>query len=343
MRLLLILALLAFTADGYRIALPGYHYRFPFDQGSHDDYQSEWWYYTGHLFSGSHEWGYELTFFRIALQPPSAQKQTSRWSASQIYLAHLALTDVNGHIFNHWEKLNRPGIDTAGADTGHLHVYNDGWTATDTPSGDMKLHADFLDLTLHSAAPAVVHGHDGISVKGPGTSNASHYYSYTHLQTTGSLSGEPVTGTSWMDHEFGSSQLSPHQAGWDWFALQLDRGTDIMLYQMRDDHGHSDRYSSGTLVQGNQITPLHAADVHIEPRGHWKSPHTGGNYPMGWTVTIPSHHMTFNVTPLLDDQELVSRTGAGPTYWEGTAKVDGSLGAGRAYVEMTGYAGKVSL
>lgn len=346
----------AWAAATFDIALPGYRYGFPRDHGSHDGYKTEWWYYTGHLFSDDgREWGYELTFFRFATVPLAEQRQAkSRWYPGQLYLAHLALSDVQGHHFQYWEKLNRAGIGTAGARTGSLDVWNDGWSARGLPDGGMALHATVdgfdLDLHLESPIPPVVHGTDGISKKGDGISNASHYYSLTRLLTKGTLtaSGHPITvhGLTWMDHEFGSSQLSNQQVGWNWYALQLDNQTELMLYQMRNRNGTPDQYSSGTLVEGTKVTHLTSRDFAVTASGTWTSPHSHGTYPMGWTIDVPGHALRADVQPLLRDQELVTRNSTGVTYWEGTcavkATVSGRPASGRAYVEMTGYADRLN-
>src|SRR5581483_1916280 len=126
-----------------------------------------------------------------------------------------------------------------------------------------------LRLSLKPLKPPVIHGHDGISRKGSGKANASHYYSLTRLATSGviELDGEtlPVSGLSWMDHEFSTSQLEPGQTGWDWVSLQWDDGTEWMLFQLRRADGSRDPFSAGTLIdQAGGTTALSAGEFVME-------------------------------------------------------------------------------
>jgi predicted secreted hydrolase len=246
--------------------------------------------------------------------------------------------------------MNRPGLNTAGASQDHYSVVNENWSVEQL--GDsfvLKANAPniALHLILKSLKPPVVHGINGVSQKASCRGCASHYYSLTRLQSEGvlNLDGKPVpvTGLSWMDHEFGSNQLTKEQVGWDWFSLQLKDNTELMLYVMRKANGELDANSSGTLVRADgTVKHLFLADFKIKATGSWKSAKTGGTYPMGWTVEIPSEKLNLTVTPSFQDQELNTKKTTGVTYWEGASDIDGSKDhakvTGQAYVEMTGYA-----
>ncbi len=341
------------AADAFAVARPGWQYRFPRDHAAHPQFRTEWWYYTGHLETADgRPFGYQLTFFRVGLGPPRPGAG-SAWAATDVYFAHLALTDIAGKKFVYREKAGRAALGIAGADTHRYRVWIDDWRAA-LADGDHQLRARdpqvSLDLTLTPQKPPVIHGTDGLSRKAAGEGYASHYYSLTRLATRGALTWEgqtfPVTGLSWMDHEFSSSQLAPDQTGWDWFSLQLDDGCDLMLYLLRRADGSLDPHSSGTLVdsQGG-ARHLRLADFQVQPRGSWKSPRSAAVYPAAWRLTVPAAGYELTLTPTLPDQELVTTLSTQVTYWEGgvrvTGKRDGQPVSGRGYVELTGYAGSL--
>ena len=151
-----------------------------------------------------------------------------------------------------------------------------------------------------------------------------------------------VSGESWMDHEFGTSQLAENQVGWDWFSIQLDNGTDLMIYQLRNRDGSLDPYSSGTIIGPNSETMrLRLADFAATPGRLWKSPKTGTSYPIEWTIVLPDRSTQLRVTPMVDDQELVTTRSTGIAYWEGAMRISGTWEGkpvtGKGYLELTGY------
>jgi predicted secreted hydrolase len=198
----------------------------------------------------------------------------------------------------------------------------------------------------------VLHGENGLSRKAEGEGRASYYYSLTRIQTEGDLiidgKKEAVRGVSWMDHEFGSNQLGEDQVGWDWFSIQLDNDTELMLYLMRRKDGSVDPYSSGTLVNADGTSKhLDLKDYRVEVMDRWKSPSSGANYPMKWKVMIPSEHIELEISPAFPEQELITNRSTRVTYWEGAVGITGEFRkksvTGNGYVEMTGYAGKLNI
>ena len=337
-------AWLAVLLVTFRAAAPGYEYVFPRDHGSHPAYRTEWWYYTGHLRTESgRRFGFELTFFRVGI----AQGETvSRWDLHHLMPAHFAITDVEAKSFRYYEKMNRASPFTADAAEGRLDVFNEAWRATTNRDGSWRLVAregnDSIDLTLRSRKPPAVHGENGISVKALGAGYASHYYSMTALDVDGTVNGMKCEGDAWMDHEFGSSVLRENQQGWDWFSIQLDNDTEIMLYVIRRKDGSADVTSSGSLVTSDgRVIHIARDQMRITPASKWKSPKSGATYPMGWRVELPPFSVVLTLTPLLESQELVTKGSTRVTYWEGAIDVSGSFGGtpvrGRGYVEMTGY------
>jgi len=342
-------------ADGYLLALPGYRFTFPRDHGTHDGYRTEWWYYTGHLTGVSgHRYGFEVTFFRVAAVPPSTP-HGGAWDLRDLGLAHFAITDIDRGTFHYYEKLNRWSSFTARARPDSLNVFNEAWRVT-TISGDTyRLEAaeggDAIELTLRSRKPPAVHGKDGVSVKSAGAGYASHYYSMTRLDVSGTIrsngKGESCSGLAWMDHEFGSSALRETQQGWDWFSLQFDDNSELMVYQIRNRAGGADETTSGSLIRSDgSVTHLSAGQIRISPLGEWHSDESGAAYPMGWRITIPLLRLTVEVHEELENQELITRSSTRVTYWEGavraTASVAGLPLRGEGYVEMTGYDRPVS-
>jgi predicted secreted hydrolase len=344
----------------FQPALPGYQFEFPRDHGAHDEYKTEWWYYTGHLRTDDgHRYGFELTFFRVGiggtgnaacpdgtLDRQDCLSSTNPWELRHVALAHFAVTDVDGRAFRYYEKLNRSSPFTARAASGKLDVFNEGWRATTNPDGSWRIRAnagkDALDLTLRSHKPPAVHGENGVSVKAAGVGYASHYYSMTRLEASGTINGKRASGLAWMDHEFGSSQLRENQRGWDWFSIQLDNETELMLYLIRRGDGTPDVTSSGSLVMSDGgVIHLRGDQLAVRAKGKWRSGKSGATYPMGWRVEVPSLRVALDLTPLLEDQELITTGSTRVTYWEGAADVSGSFGgnavSGDGYVEMTGY------
>ena len=340
--------------SAWKAADPGYTLSFPRDHAAHPEHRIEWWYYTGNLrASDDRRFGYQLTFFRVGVDREPVNP--SRWAVRDLYMAHFAVTDVERGAHHVAERLNRAGIGWAGASTETLHVWNDGWSVT-LDEDDGRVHqlaaasddgSLALDLRLDPAGPPVLHGVNGFSQKGAEVGNASHYYSLTRMRTTGSLlvDGEDVEvqGLSWMDHEFGTSFLEPAQAGWDWFSIQLDDGTDLMVYVMRRIDGARDPQSSGTLVLPDRVSRLQVEDYRLTPGRRWTSPGSGAAYPVNWRIEIPPHGLDLAVTAAVDAQELETGQSTGVTYWEGAIDVrgtrDGVPVAGSGYLEMTGYAG----
>ncbi|MDT7042462.1 lipocalin-like domain-containing protein [Candidatus Nitronereus thalassa] len=340
-------------------AEPGYIYSFPSDHGSHDIYGLEWWYFTGHLFSDAgRRFGYELTFFRKALDLPHVQEKTSRWAMTQLYFAHFALTDVELKTFHIAEKLSRAGLGKAGADTGRLDVWIDQW-AVRSASPDhqvFELRAAArgfgLDLQLNLEKAPVIHGQEGVSRKGADSGQASHYYSLTRLATKGQVTvgdkAMKVSGQSWMDHEFGSGELGDDQVGWDWFSLQFDSQMELMVYLLRKQDGTYDAASSGTLIfPDGRSQHLQLKDVGIEVQKYWISPNSQARYPSQWVLKVPSAQLSLQIHPVLDNQELRTTKSTNVTYWEGAVDVNGQHRGrsvqGRGYVELTGYAGQLKM
>jgi predicted secreted hydrolase len=363
----LIIALIAVfiltTGFAYQLALPGRKLIFPADHYSHPDFKTEWWYYTGHLESQSgRRYGFQVTFFRFGLR--DRQKDIKEAPLfSELYMAHFALSDIGAKKFTFRERINRGlagnagvrGIaGNAGAATDRFHVWNEDWKV----EGDEKNHViqvndrgTQLRLGLRSTKAPVLHGQNGLSQKGEGEGRASYYYSLTRMQTDGELTidgkSEKVRGFTWMDHEFGSNQLREDQVGWDWFSIQLDNQSELMLYLMRRKDGSADPYSSGTLVSADGASKnLSLKDYRIEVLQRWKSPTSGATYPMKWKVTIPSEAIELEIAPAFPEQELITHRSTRVTYWEGAAQIRGiNRGkpvGGNGYVEMTGYAGKLT-
>ncbi len=322
--------------------------------GPHPDYQTEWWYYTGNLQTpeGDH-FGFQLTFFRRALLPPAQRSpdRESDWAFDQVYLAHFALSDVRRGDFYAFERFGRGAAGVAGAQANPYQVWLESWNVTQTGENTYLLEAQQgdvqLELSLVDTKGPVLQGSQGYSQKGPDPGNASFYVSQTRLAASGTvtLGGDryPVSGFSWMDHEYSTSALSEGQVGWDWFSIQLDNNTELMLFYLNREDGSVDPFSSGTLIfPDGRTQALTRADFTITPTGTWRSPHSDAVYPSGWRVNVPGHDISLEIQPHQKDQELNLTY----TYWEGAVRVSGQFGttpvAGHGYVELTGYSGTMA-
>ena len=329
--------------------------RFPADHGPHPSFRTEWWYYTGNLEADDgRRFGFQLTFFRSAIRPDTPAV-ASAWATRQLWMGHFALTDVRAGRFRAFERFDRGALGLAGARAEPFRVWIGDWEAAAAeaePAGGpgspwtpvrvrAGAEAAAVDLVLTAAKPVVLQGDRGLSRKGPEPGNASYYYSLTRLAAEGRVmsAGDtvPVTGWAWLDREWSTSALGPELAGWDWFALQLSDGSDLMVYRLRRRDGGTDPFSAGTLVgPGGDAVRLGPDDFVLEATGAWTSPR-GGRYPSGWRVAVPSRGLRLTVEPVLADQELDLTF----RYWEGAVAVtgerDGRPVRGRGYVELTGY------
>jgi predicted secreted hydrolase len=342
------------ATQGFTAALEPRVFEFPRDHEPHPDFRQEWWYLTGNLdATDGQRFGFELTFFRVGLVAPGAgpagvSSTASAWRTHEIYVAHFAITDVARRRFRFQQRFSRGAPGLAGAQAGPLRLWLDDWSLElpDGGSGAWKLHAAqpgyAIDLMLEPLAAPVLNGAAGLSRKSEQAGDATYYYSIPRLQVRGRLlrEGQPVElcGLAWLDREWGSGGLGPREVGWDWFALQLNDGSALMFYALRDQGGGRDRHSAGTFIAADGSTrALADVDVDIAVTATWRN-RNGERYPAGWHIRVPAMALDLSVRPALADQELRTT----PPYWEGAVDVSGeragqSLG-GRGYAELVGYA-----
>ena len=331
--------------------LPGYAYQFPKDFNSHDDFRIEWWYYTGNLeeIETARPFGYQLTFFRVALNNEGANPNESQWKLGHVYFAHMTLTDIDGEKFYYFERINRKGVGNAGADADRLMVWNEDWFL----EGKGKVHSlkamesgTGIELQLVPEKKLVIHGNNGISKKGSEKGNASHYFSYTRMKTTGQIfvkgKAYNVIGSSWMDHEYSSNQLNDELVGWDWFSLKLDDKTELMLYLLRRKTGGVDSFSSGTFIAADGSSRhIKQEEFIVRPLSYWTSKKSGIVYPASWELKLPNFGIKLTLSPDLNEQELYDLRSISASYWEGSVSVEGTIRGdsikGKGYVELVGY------
>jgi predicted secreted hydrolase len=339
------------VADGFARATEPRDFVFPADHGSHPAYRTEWWYFTGNVAtdSGRH-FGFELTFFRYALAPPTDRPEgASAWRTEQAWMAHFAVTDTAGGRFIARERLTREALELAGAESEPLRIWVKDWSANGVGNnGNPELRLDARDdaialaLTLTPTVPPVAQGENGLDRKGSGVGNASYYYSVPRLGAQGKLTvdGESfsVEGLAWLDREWSTSSLDPGTVGWDWFALHLSDGSSLMFYRLRTADGEATAFSGGTLVGADGgLTRLGASDVALTARDHWTSPATRARYPVAWRLVAAKHGISLDVEPYLENQELDLSV----RYWEGAVRARGYGPAGpltaQGYLELAGY------
>jgi predicted secreted hydrolase len=340
--------------QGFTQAVMPRAFTFPADHGPHPDFRHEWWYVTGNLDGPNGErFGFELTFFRVALTPlaplpPSGATGSpvaSNWRTRQIYMAHFAITDVVNKTFWSTERYARDALSLAGAQASPFNVWLEDWRIEEHGS-EWRLHAvdgdRSITLDLSPQTPPIPNGENGLSRKASTLGAASYYYSIPRLSAKGEIKSGgktfTVNGLAWLDREWGSGALGVDAQGWDWFAIQLNDGASLMFYALRNRDGSLDANSAGTWVEQSKVSrALKREDVTITPQNYWNSPR-GGQYPARWKVEVPSLGLSLEVSPVLADQELATN----PRYWEGAVDVAGTRAGsavnGRGYVELVGYA-----
>jgi predicted secreted hydrolase len=325
----------------------------PRDLFAHHNAQTEWWYYTGHLETESdREFAFELVFFKRRTDLDRFGYVPLRLLGNPIYFAHFALTDSqnSGFRYSHRKSSNGWTDRPAAASEDHYYLRLGDWIVRES-HGSHVLRASInsevaFEANLVPEKTAVLNGpgRDGVSFKDEG--EASRYFSYTRMGMEGDLTidgkVEHFAGTAWMDREFGTWTATEKQKGWDWFSIQLEDGTELMCYQLRDGQNAVSEYSSGVFVsKDGTYSPLAKEDFSIKPKGFWKSARTGATYPSGWQVSVPGIGMEVSVIPVCEDQELDTRGTTMIVYWEGACRVtanrNGEVLKGRAYVELVGY------
>ncbi|MCX8109799.1 MAG: hypothetical protein N3D15_00915 [Syntrophorhabdaceae bacterium] len=343
----------------WKQAIGKWVWEFPRDHGSHPEYKTEWWYFTGNLLDEKGKrYGYQLTFFRHSLKksPEKTDKnQKSPWTVDDIYLGHFAITDIQNKKFWFTERTSRRGPGLAYAATDRMDIRLLNWNAIMKKNNIFikARHQDMeIDFELTPIKNIVLHGADGLSMKGERQGQASYYYSLTRLETKGiiktplSNKAFKVKGLSWFDHEFGSNQLSPQQEGWDWFSLHLSDGRDLMIYILRKKDGTVEDASSGTLVEKDGSSRhLIRPFINIQILDRWQSTRSKGIYPNGWRIQIPSAQIDLTIYPLLAEQELITDSSTRIIYWEGAVEGKGTSKnrpiTATGYIELTGYAGSL--
>lgn len=331
------------AVDGFARAATPRAFAFPADHAAHRAYRSEWWYFTGHLDDDkARRFGFQLTLFRFELAPHVADSP-SPWRTPRLMLGHFAVSDHASGRFLHDERLTRAHPALAGVQDTPLKIWIDDWSISRTPgpTGHWRLQAQTreaaLDLRLDASSPIVLQGAQGLSRKGDTAGNASYYYSLPRLVAHGQLrldgTAHAVHGSAWLDREWGTSALERSQRGWDWFALQLDDGANLMFYRLRGADGATDPHSAGSLQRADgTVAALTADDVELAVSAWWRSPSSGVRYPARWRISVPRFDLELELVPCQADQEWRGRF----RYWEGAVDVSGDRG-GRGYVELTGY------
>ncbi len=318
------------------------NWKFPTDHGIHPNYDTEWYYITGHLVDTNQQLhGFQVTFFRHKLT--KIPDNTSLWNSPHLYTAHFAFTNGNEQTFKHYETMGRESYKIATGVSGNMGIHINNWSLS------MKGDTIFIDITtadgqfkleLESAKPIVFHGKNGYSQKSASTDHYSYYYSFTRLKGSGSYQVSDnrlifSEASAWMDREIFNQLLDNNQIGWDWFAIQLDDGSDIMAFRVRSKT--TGDYFSGTHIQPNgDTTPLNKKDFQLTVLDTWESPTSGAKYPIKWKIEVPQFQYSLVVTARFNFQELKNTIPFPFYYWEGQSIVSGSHN-GRAYMELVGY------
>ena len=333
---LLLLAPLLLAAD-FAPVRPGAPLRFPADHGAHPDFRTEWWYVTGLLETKDGPKGFQVTFFRT--KPAIAAGNPSRFAPTQVVFAHAAVSDPAKRRLVHVARIARAGFGLAGAKVGDMDVVLDDWRLWRTSDGRLRARVSgnglALDLAFTPTQAIILQGRGGYSQKGPSASEASHYYSWPQLKVAGRLNGQLVTGKAWLDREWSSTLLNPQAVGWDWLGLNMDDGGALTLFRVRDGKGQAVWAGGSFRDAAGKLSVFKPEDVRWQAAGWWQSPRSKASWPVRPVVQycLNNRWQQIEIKPLMPDQELDSRAGGGPLYWEGAVTVPG----GRGYLELTGY------
>ena len=330
--------------------------RFPADFGAHPASRIEWWYITGALDAGARSWGFQITFFRASTGSVAGAASASRFAPQQIVFAHAAVTDLALRRLRHAQRIARAGFGIAEALEGETALVLRDWRLGRTEEGGRSRYAATASsdasgfsfrLALAATQPVLLQGIGGVSQKGPRSEQSSRYYSEPQLAATGTLSIDgqavDVTGRAWLDHEWSDSILDASAVGWDWLGINLDDGAALTAFRLRRADG-STLWSGGSYrTAGGALRNFVDGEAVLTPGRVWQSPATQARYPVEWRVTTPAGNFTLRA--LLDDQELDSRASTGAVYWEGLSMLGDESGrrVGRGYLEMTGYAARLTL
>ena len=317
---------------------------FPRDHGAHPEFRTEWWYVTGWVESEGIERGFQVTFFRT--RTGLQEENESGFAPKQLIFAHAAIADPEHGRLRHDQRAAREGFGLAYANVNQTEVAVDGWQLVLSGGAyQVRIVArDFaFDLRFVSTQAVLPQGRAGYSRKGPQQNQASYYYSEPHLRVSGSIEIEnkllPVHGEAWLDHEWSSEYLPADAQGWDWAGINLSDGGALMAFRMRARDGATLWAGGSVRDASGRLTIFAPDDVEFVPRRQWRSPRTGVDYPV--VMRVRAGESTYELEPLMDDQELDSRASTGILYWEGAVRVtSGGEPAGLGYLELTGYAGR---
>jgi predicted secreted hydrolase len=329
---------------------PGHPLAFPADTGAHPAFRTEWWYATGWLDTPDGKpLGFQITFFRSATGHDAADP--SSFAPAQLIIAHAALSDPAFGKLVHAQKVARQGFGLAYAQPGNTDVKLDAWRMLRAADGHYTVLAQAgefaLNLSLMPTQPPLLQGEHGYSQKGPLSTEASYYYSEPQLRVSGNVTRPsrsggaasaptPVSGVAWLDHEWSSTLLSPDASGWDWLGANLPDGSALMAFKVRGRNGEAVWAHAALRDAEGKVTAFDPAQVDFIPLRSWRSPRTSTLYPVAEIVKTGS--LTWQLEPLLDDQEMDARDSTGSAYWEGAVTVKRSgASVGRGYLELTGY------
>ncbi len=319
---------------------------FPRDHGPHPEFRSEWWYLTAVVATpGGREFGVQFTLFRQGMEPRPGKdtaaipRGVAAWRTGQGYMGHVAVSDIANRHHAEAERLVRGHPALAGVHAEPFRAYIEGWELKSTTADFWPLRLQVairdanIDLMLAGTRPIVAQGDGGLSRKGP--RNASYYYSSQRIAAEGRLgidgATHAVAGRAWLDREWSTSVLAPEYDGWDWFALHLDDGRDLMLARLRRADGRINPYSTGSLADGDSAPKqLTAEDFSLSAMEHWRG------WPVAWRMTLGNETPErFVIRAAFEDQVMDTSV----RYWEGVVYLHDQRGrrVGSGYMELTGY------
>jgi len=316
---------------------------FPADEGWHPEEAIEWWYIAGHLEGTSS--GTPYSFMLAYFYYPG---DTFGISYDGFRILNLANDNTGEFHSETMVVLNYNDLDTSqlNIDVGLLNNVHEFWTHKEESNGTLipfeyELSAssgqDSIALSVTSQKRPLIPGYDGLFDQG--AVSYTYYYSLTENLVAGTLtfedSSEAVSGTAWIDRQYGSFNPNTEEA-YEWFFLQLSNGMDLNIWnlftpekQLPDDPAY--RHISAYVDEDTQYT---SHDFELERLTWAKMPGTENCYAQSWRLLSATNQLdiTFSTLHHNSEVQLPFHFFEGPTT--ATGFVNGSPVTGIGFAEL---------
>jgi len=304
------------------------------EEGIHDRVEVEWWYHWGFLTDETgKEWCAFSSFFRTwkekfpvtryflyDLTDLTQGSRTSRSAAGAEILPYVAALSGEAKLPPPHEVIPGKPLEKPG-DPLRLRYGDD--LLERTGHAAYRLKVGDVDVALKAVAePMAI---EGTGLTGIGRAEDMNYYTLPRLEATGTIRGVKAKGVFWYDHQWGATWTGP-TIGWSWWGLQLDDGSHVNAYVLRD-------LKSKKVLRAVATHDRSVYELEATPVDYWES-RTKVRYPVSWK--LKAGPLDLKIEPMMLDRETPV-LGEQESIWEGPVKVSGSV-SGRGYQELVSYA-----